>query len=95
MKDKYIVPSDRYHRLHSFVRKDGDTYDFVPEEDWMPIYVTFDDKNDKIHFIDTEGGPCISEGFETSEIRVSKINLYEDGSFDFTLIDKEDEKQPK
>lgn len=73
MKDKYIVPSDRYHRLHRFIALENGNYRFEPEEDWMPIYVTKDRDGDGIDFIDTEGGPCIGVGFKTSEFEVTDI----------------------
>ena len=72
MKSKYAVPSDRYGHVHSFVQVEGNKYSFVPEKDWMPIYVTYN-KDHSIYFIDTEGGPCIGVGFKTDEVEVTDI----------------------
>ncbi len=85
MKETYTVPSDRYHRLHRFVRKENGNYDFVPEQDWMPIYVTMKEDNSGVYFVDTEGGPCIGEGFSTNEVIVEKINQDEKGNIEFVL----------
>lgn len=74
MKNKYNVKSDRYGHTHSFVRiMDTDYYRFVPEQDWMPIYVTYKEDGKNILFIDTEGGPCISENWNNGEIVVKEI----------------------
>lgn len=69
MKTEYKVKSERYGYTHSFVQAEDNKYNFVPEEDWMPIYIT-GDGNGGIAFIDTEGGPCIGIGFKTNEIEV-------------------------
>lgn len=73
MKDKYIVKSDRYNYTHRFEKLNlSEYYIFVPEEKWMPLYITYDE-NRKIKFIDTEGGPCIEKGFSTNEVIVEDI----------------------
>jgi len=72
MEKVYNVPSERYGHVHKFVQIEGDLYSFVPEQDWMPIYATMNDNGD-IDFIDTDGGPCISVGFKTDKVEVTKI----------------------
>lgn len=77
MKDKYIVKSDRYNYTHKFEKDNlSEYYKFVPEEKWMPLYITYDE-NRKIKFIDTEGGPCIEKGFSTNEVVVENIFVIE------------------
>ena len=76
MKNSYAVPSERYGHVHYFVQHDGNRYAFVPEEEWMPIYVTYNDDG-SVYFIDTEGGPCIGVGFKTDEVEVVGIERIE------------------
>lgn len=85
MKDFYVVHSERYHRLHKFVKLENGNYKFVPEEDWMPLYVTMNSDSDTVKFIDTEGGPCIDPGFRTDEFRVVEILNMPDGDLQFVL----------
>lgn len=74
MKNTYLIKSDRYNHTHKFVSVLGsDDYRFVPEEDWMPIYAAMKEDGKSILFIDTEGGPCISEGWSNGEIVVTEI----------------------
>ena len=81
MKSNYKVPSDRYGYVHHFKKVEDERYRFVPEQEWMPIYVTYNDDK-SVRFIDTEGGPCIGVGFKTDEIEVVKIdNEKSDNSF--------------
>lgn len=83
MKNRYDVKSERYGHTHSFVRMSDGRYVFVPEESWMPVYVTANEDGG-VKFIDTEGGPCIGVGFKTDEIEVVKIDRDEKGEW-FTL----------
>ena len=83
MKNNYPVPSERYGYTHYFAQIDGDKYVFVPEKEWMPIYVTYNDDG-SVYFIDTEGGPCVGVGFKTDEVEVIKIDRTERGEI-FTL----------
>ena len=78
MQDVYYIQSDRYHRLHKFVRNEHGNYDFVPEQEWMPVYVTMSRDGDCVDFIDTEGGPCISVGWQSDKIIVKDI-IYRKG----------------
>ncbi len=88
MEKEYKVKSDRYGHVHKFVQIPGGYYSFVPEKDWMPVYVTYNNKDrESVKFIDTEGGPIIFEGFETDEIRVTKIEVIGNGEV-FTLEEK-------
>lgn len=73
MKTEYKVKSERYGHTHSFVQVEDNKYDFVPEENWMPVYITSNIDGNGIEFIDTEGGPCIGPGFKTDEIVVESI----------------------
>ena len=73
MKKEYNVKSERYGHTHKFVRMPSGYYTFVPEQEWMPIYVTYSEDGN-VCFIDTEGGPCIGEGFETDEVKVVAIH---------------------
>ena len=91
MKNNYLVPSERYGHTHYFVQVRDDKYVFVPEEEWMPVYITYN-KDGSIYFVDTEGGPCIGIGFRTDEIEVTDI-VIEDKRELFTL--KEIEKGGK
>lgn len=88
MKNNYIVPSERYGHTHYFVQYSDNKYSFVPAEEWMPIYITYN-KDGSVYFIDTEGGPCIGIGFRTDEIEVTDI-VIEDNRMLFVL--KEIEK---
>ena len=91
MKENYNVKSDRYNHTHKFIKTtytylkngvlitDEDIYTFVPEQEWMPIYVTYADVNMKsVVFIDTEGGPNIYSGWSNNEIYVDDIILHND-----------------
>ena len=85
MKEKYEVKSERYNHVHSFIQIDGSDYKFVPEKDWMPLYVTYADKEKRnIAFIDTEGGPCIGKKWTNGEITVKEIKQFDNGIV-FTL----------
>lgn len=72
MKNNYLVPSERYGHVHYFVQYNDNKYSFVPAEEWMPVYITYNNDG-SIYFIDTEGGPCIGIGFRTDEIEVVDI----------------------
>ena len=91
MKENYNLKSDRYNHTHKFIKTtytylkngvlitDEDIYTFVPEQEWMPIYVTYADGNMKsVVFIDTEGGPNIYSGWSNNEIYVDDIILHND-----------------
>lgn len=76
MKTKYNVKSDRYNHTHKFVKiLDTNFYRFIPEEDWMPLYLTYTNNKNEVAFVDTEGGPCIDVGWSNNEIRVTEILL--------------------
>lgn len=91
MKNCYDVPSDRYSHIHHFVRLvEGNEYAFVPSDEWMPIYLTYDDKNSK-YFVDTDGGPFIGVGYKTDEVEVTDIKRTDTGGVIFVL--KEIEKE--
>lgn len=76
MKNKYFIKSDRYNHTHSFQKiLNSDYYCFKPEEEWMPLYITYNEDGKTINFIDTEGGPCINEGWCNNEIIVEKIEI--------------------
>lgn len=91
MEKVYNVPSERYGHVHKFVQIEGDLYSFVPEQDWMPIYVTLNGDG-SIKFIDTDGGPCIGVGFMTDEVEVTKIERIGMGEV-FTLRETSKNKE--
>ena len=92
MEKEYKVKSDRYNHTHKFVKtefkysdengnivKDDNVYIFVPEQDWMSIYVTYSDSNrNEVAFIDTEGGPDIYQGWKNDEITVVDMFIADD-----------------
>ena len=50
MKNSYNIKSDRYNHTHRFVRiLDSEYYRFIPEEEWMPLYLTYTDNKMKWH----------------------------------------------
>lgn len=76
MKQEYIVKSDRYGHNHKFVlvNEELSWYSFKPEEEWMPLYVTYGDNERKtVKFIDTECGPNIYVGWTNDEVVVEEI----------------------
>ena len=73
MQTEYKIRSDRYGHTHKFLRE-GELYRFIPQEDWMPIYAGRDPKTDKIQYVDTEGGPFLSEGWSDGNIEIVSIN---------------------
>lgn len=76
MKNVYYVKSDNYNRTHKFVRiLDSEYYRFIPEESWMPIYMTYTPDYSNVVFIDTEGGPVIGTNWTNGEITVTEILL--------------------
>lgn len=99
MKDIYFVKSDRYNHTHKFVKTkltrlcgedlitDNDLYLFTPEEEWMPIYLTYSnsDKNE-VKFIDTEGGPIIFKGWNNGNIVVDDIFIHNEKLY-FKLLE--------
>jgi hypothetical protein len=79
MKNKYYINSDRYNHEHRFVRiLDSDYYRFIPEENWMPLYITYTNNKNEVAFVDTEGGPCIDVGWSNGIIKVEEIILNND-----------------
>jgi hypothetical protein len=79
MKNSYNIKSDRYNHVHKFVRiLNTEYYRFVPEEDWMPLYLTYASDKNEVAFVDTEGGPCIDTDWSNNEIRVTEIKLIND-----------------
>ena len=75
MKTEYKVNSDRYGHTHKFVsiNGDGNPYAFVPEKDWMPLYIT-QNNDGTIAAVDTEGGPFMSAGWSNDEIEIESIS---------------------
>ena len=76
MKQEYIVKSDRYGHNHKFILVNEvlGWYSFKPEEDWMPLYVTYGDNEQKtVKSIDTDGGPNIYVGWSNGEVVVEEI----------------------
>lgn len=75
MKNEYEVKSNRYGHIHKLVKiKSTDYYSFIPEKDWMPIRIIYeDDTCRQVKFIDSEGGPCIGVGWRNNEIEVAGI----------------------
>lgn len=89
MKQEYKVNSERYGHVHKLVSIDGkgNPYAFVPEQDWMPLYYTYN--NDKTVFaIDTEGGPFMTAGWSNDEIVIEKIVDGEDHITRFYIKEK-------
>lgn len=91
MKEEYKVMSERYGHTHSFHLMYNGKYVFVPEESWMPIYVTYNDDG-TVKFVDTEGGPCVGIGFKTDEVEVVNIERDENGEW-FTLKELENAEE--
>lgn len=88
MQEKYFVKS-RYGATHTFKRNglSGNFYSFVPAEEWMPIYLTFDEKdNKKIVGVDTDGGPFMSKGWSNGEITI--LGITENGEFELAETKK-------
>lgn len=81
MKYEYKVKSDRYDHTHTFKRNGDGTYSLIPEETWMPLYITYNNDKSKIELVDTDGGPCLCKGWRNEEIEVIDI----DGKGNFTL----------
>ncbi len=80
MKESYFIKSDRYDNVHTFKRNGltGNQYSFIPQEDWMPLYVTYNyDKS--IKMVDTDGGPCLYSGWHNDEIEI--VSIDEKGNF--------------
>ncbi len=76
MKQEYNVKSYRYGHSHKFVlvNEELSWYSFKPEEEWMPLYVTYgDDERKTIKSIDTDGGPNIYVGWSNGEVVVEEI----------------------
>lgn len=74
MKTTYNVKSDNYNHTHKFVRiLDTEYYRFIPEESWMPIYLTYASDKSDVAFIDTEGGPILSVGWSNDEIKITEM----------------------
>ena len=90
MKSEYEVKSERYGRTHKFISTSNGSnpYIFVPEEEWMPLYCTYN-KDGTILAIDTEGGPFIVKGWSNDEITVEKIDGGKTGPIYFTLKENE------
>lgn len=79
MESKYNIKSDRYGHTHKFVRiLDTEYYRFVPEQEWMPIYLTYTADKAGVAFIDTEGGPILEVGWSNDEIRITDIMIIDD-----------------
>lgn len=87
MEKEYKVKSDRYGHVHKFVQMPTGYYAFVPEQDWMPLYIT-KDKDGSVSFVDTDGGPCIRVGFETDEIKVVALHDFGQCGIEFQLEEK-------
>ena len=87
MEKEYKVKSDRYGHVHKFVQMPTGYYAFVPEQDWMPLYIT-KNKDGSVSFVDTDGGPCIGVGFETDEIKVVALHDFGQCGIEFQLEEK-------
>ena len=86
MKNKYLIKSDNYNHTHKFIRILGSNYfRFIPEENWMHIYITYLDDNNIM--VDTEGGPCLTKNWENNEIIINDIILI-DNALMFELKEK-------
>ena len=92
MKNSYNIKSDRYNHTHRFVRiLDSEYYRFIPEENWMPLYLTYANDKSEVAFVDTEGGPCIDTGWSNNEIIVTEI-IQRDNLLMFKLKENETKK---
>ena len=87
MKKEYKVKSDRYGYVHKFVQMPTGYYSFIPEQEWMPLYIT-KNNDGTTAFVDTDGGPCIGVGFETDEVKVTLIHDFGLCGIEFELIEK-------
>lgn len=75
MKREYKVESERYGHTHRFVSTAGygNPYVFVPEQEWMPLYITRDGDSGTILAVDTEGGPMMYPGWTDGNITIERI----------------------
>lgn len=74
MKNIYFVKSSAYNHTHKFVRiLDSEYYRFIPEEPWMPLYITYSADRSSVAVVDTEGGPMIDVNWTNGEITVTEI----------------------
>lgn len=89
MEKEYKVFSDRYNHIHKFVsiNGDGNPYAFVPEQEWMPLYYTYNNDH-SVAAIDTEGGPFMTVGWSNDEIVIEKIVDGEDHITRFYIKEK-------
>lgn len=79
MKESYSIKSDRYNHVHTLKRNGDGTYSFIPQESWMPLYITYDNDNGKIAIVDTDGGPCLCKGWRNEEIEL--VDIDDKGNF--------------
>lgn len=78
MRESYDIKSERYNHVHTFKRNGDGTYSFIPQENWMPLYITYNtDKS--IKMVDTDGGPCLYSGWHNDEIEI--VSIDEKGNF--------------
>ena len=80
MKEVYYVKSNRYGHTHKFIKNPkSEYYCFIPEKDWMPLYVTYKSDGTGVLFLDTDGGPLLEREWKNDEIKISEILLNDNG----------------
>lgn len=93
MNNKYFIKSDRYDRIHKFVKVkdgdgDGDWYRFQPEHEWMSLNIIYGNGITDIKSIDTDGGPMLCVGYSNGEIEIREIRTNEDNGIPiFRLVE--------
>ena len=81
MSKKDIKVKSRYGAYHTLqhMPEEGDNiYRYTPAEEWMPMRYGYDKYDDdaeinELKFVDTDGGPWLSEGSEVEGRTVKRI----------------------
>ena len=77
-----IKLKSRYGDTHKLVPVEGcgeNVYKYVPAEDWMPMYYSYngtfteDDEEKELISIDTDGGPYLEVGFPVEGRPIKRI----------------------
>ena len=74
MKNKYQLPNRDGLKNYLVKYKDG-LYYFEPEHDWIAVRVI---GGDELKGFDPSGGPFISVGYETDEVKVEELSRTEE-----------------
>lgn len=74
MKNKYQLPS-REGLKNYLVKYRDDLYYYEPEHDWAAVRVI---GGDELKGFDPSGGPFITVGYETDEVKVEELSRTEE-----------------